>query len=392
MRKSLTSRAFRDVPDADRGRGSSYQRTGRVRLGEVTADGAEARVLGTSSYGVTIDWREAEAGRLRAHCDCPRFAEAAVCKHVWAVVLEIDDAGFSDLVPGNGPLRLGALDGGGPFDDQDVEPAAAAPRRLPPSPSPWRRHLSKLHDALALDTAMGTRIGAEQEIWFVADLAATRARGHLVIGFFRRRRKRSGEWSRLQSLAVDSAMLHGLPAGEERALLELLRMVPYNPWYTAVAGSVDRVQAGVLSAALHEQVLPRLAATGRFLWSPGGGTPPELTRTLSWDAGEPWRFRLVAERPQETGGLRLRGELYRGETTVPLSEPLLLTAAGLVIFPGTMARLDAEADFPWVLLLRESREVIVPPEEEAEALADLWALPRLPAIAGSVDLALREER
>src|SRR6187397_2709153 len=110
MPKSLTSRTYGEVPDADRGRGSAYQRAGRVRLGAITAEGLEARVLGTASYAVAIDWQEAGAGWLRAHCDCPRFAEAAVCKHVWAAIVAIDDAELSDLVPGSDPLRLAALD------------------------------------------------------------------------------------------------------------------------------------------------------------------------------------------------------------------------------------------------------------------------------------------
>jgi len=106
MRKSLTSRSYHEVPDHDRGRGSAYQRAGRVRLGEITAERLDARVLGTSRYAVTIDWQEAGAGLLRIDCDCPRFAEAAVCKHVWAVIVEIDEEGLSDLVPGESSLRL----------------------------------------------------------------------------------------------------------------------------------------------------------------------------------------------------------------------------------------------------------------------------------------------
>src|SRR6185436_7029650 len=145
-------------------------------------------------------------------------------------------------------------------------------------------------------------LGGDLEIWFVADLAATRARGHLVVGFFQRRRKRAGDWGQLKHLAVDSELLRRLPIGEERALLELLRTVPYNPWYTAVAGAFERVQAGILSPALHEHVLPRLAATGRFLCPATAGMVVDPSQPVAWDAGEPWRFRLGADRPPETGG------------------------------------------------------------------------------------------
>src|ERR1044072_3206983 len=139
----------------------------------------------------------------------------------------------------------------------------------------WQRQLSVLRERLApLEMAMGPRLGIEHETWFVADLAATRARGHLVIGFFRRRRKRSGEWGRLQSFSVDTETLRGLPDGEDRDLLELLRTVPYHPWYTSVPATVDRIHAGVLVPALHEQVLPRPPPPPRRSPGPPGPRPP----------------------------------------------------------------------------------------------------------------------
>jgi hypothetical protein len=391
MPKSLTSRCYRDVPEGDRGRGHAYQRARRVRLGKITAAGLDARVVGSDTYAVTIDWQEAAAGRLGVECDCPRFVDAGVCKHVWAVILEMDHSGLSDLVPGDGSLQVVVLDE--PFEplaDAYGRPSAASPPRR--SQSPWRRQLSTLREALQpREAALSRGLSGDVETWFVADLTATRARGSLVVGFFQRRRKRSREWGKLKPAAVDAEQLRRLPAGEERTLIELLRSVPYSPWFFG-AGTADRVQAGVVNPAMQEHLLPRLAATGRFLWSPGPGATLDLARRWSWDPGEPWRFRLVADRAGEDGGLRLRGEIHRAEESVPLATPLLLTAGGLVLFPTTIARLDAEAEFPWILLLRETKELTVPAGEEAEALAAIWGLPSLPAIAGDLDLQLREER
>ena len=392
MTKSLTSRCYRDVPDGDRGRGHAYQRARRVRLGKITAGRLDARVTGSDTYTVTIDWQEAAAGRLRVLCDCPRFVDAGVCKHVWAVILEIDESDLSDLVPGNGSLQVVVLDE--PLDPPEdwADTAAPMPRLRQ---SPWRRQLSAVREALRpREMALSRGLSGDVETWFVADLAATRARGSIVVGFFQRRRKRSREWGKLKPSAIDAEQLRQLPAGEERALIELLRAVPYSPWFFG-AGSLERVQAGVVNPAMQEHLLPRLAATGRFLWSTGPGAPLDLAKRWSWDPGEPWRFRLVADRAGEEGGLRLRGELHRteeAEESVPLEAPLLLTAGGLVLFPTTIARLEAENDFPWILMLREAGEVSVPAGEEGEALAALWGLPSLPAIAGDLDLQMREER
>jgi hypothetical protein len=429
--RTLAARCRDDVPAGDRSRGLDYQLKGRVGLGKPHATGVSARVRGSSWYTVELDWAAAHDGVLEAACECPRFADFASCKHVWAVILALDAAGLAGRVPGNEPLQLAAFgDRFEPFDDGDdgslddgLEQddggwlddsrsrdsrsripgggsfpsgrrdwdAGAAARGPAKEPSAWRRHLGALRQAAQQQGGTAPLVAAECEVLYVIDLAATRSRGQLVVGFFQRRRKRSGEWGKVKPLPVDARLLSQLPAGEDRPLLELLRAVPYVPWYGA-GGAVDRTSAGMVLPALFDHLLPRLAATGRLLVHDGGGKPVDLARTCRWDGGEPWRFRLVADRETKGGGLRLRGEIYRGEQTVALAEPLLLTAGGLVFFADTIARLDAEADFSWIVLLRQHREVAVPAAEEAEALAELWSLPALPPISGADDLHFREER
>ena len=417
--RTLAERCLADVPSGDRSRGFDYHLRGRVRLGRPDSMGVQARVRGTLEYGVELDWRDAANGVLETACECPRFADYGSCKHVWAVVLAADAAGLAGRVPGHGPLRAVPLaQSDERFDEDDerfegddgfVDDAladdggelAAGRReretsglpgpRLASKPSQWRRHFSALRQAAEQRSRPDPLAAADREVLYVVDLAATKARGQVVVGFYQRRRKRSGEWGKLKPLQVDSHLLGELPAGDDRSLLELLRAVPYLPWYGSSA-IPDRISAATVLPGLYEHLLPRLAATGRLLLHAGGGAPIDLTHTCRWDDGEPWRLRLVADRDAPDGSLRLRAEIHRGERTVPLAEPLLLTASGLVFFPGAIARLSTDVDFGWILLLREHRELVVPAAEEDEALAELWSLASVPSITGVEGLQFREER
>ncbi len=417
--RTLAERCLADAPAGDRSRGFDYHLRGRVRLGRPDSMGVQARVRGTVVYGVELDWRDAANGVLETACECPRFADYGSCKHVWAVILAADGAGLAGRVPGHGPLRAvplaqsaerfdedderfdgdDALLDDAPLDDDGELAAGRRERetsglpgpRLASKPSQWRRHLSALRQAAEQRSRPAPLPATDREVLYVVDLAATRARGQVVVGFYQRRRKRSGEWGKLKPLPVDSHLLGELPAGDDRSLLELLRAVPYLPWSGNIS-IADRVSAGTVLPGLYEHLLPRLAATGRLLLYAGGGAPIDLTHTCRWDDGEPWRLRLVADRDAPDGSLRLRAEIQRGERTVPLAEPLLLTASGLVFFPGTIARLSTDVDFGWILLLREHRELVVPAGEEDEALAELWSLAAVPPITGIEGLQLREER
>src|SRR6185436_6846898 len=146
--KSLTARCRRSVANAVRSRGESYARQGRVRIVRApeAAPVLSAAVQGEAPerYQVRIDWRLAIAdASLEVDCTCP-YAEADVCKHIWATLVEMDRHGFSQRVPGSHELYLELGDADSAID---LGPALAllGNRSLPEvPPSPWRQKLAGL--------------------------------------------------------------------------------------------------------------------------------------------------------------------------------------------------------------------------------------------------------
>jgi superfamily II DNA or RNA helicase len=277
----------------------------------------------------------------------------------------------------------------------------------PPPPAPaWRQHLSALGRALGGDSSSGhgTQLpgGAvappsaalpPDEVWYAVQTAACLSRGGLVVELFQRSRRRDGEWGLLKPLPVSQRRLAAYPAGEDRELLELLWAVSGR----AVAAEASPLwvhedpttRHALVPPPLFPSLVPRLAATGRLLVWNGSGARPELERRLDWDP-QPWTLGLRLER-SENGDLGIVGELTSDGHTRPLSEPEVLLARGLVVFPERIAPFEPRGGFPWVALLRRLKRLELPAADRAEALAQLWELPSLPAIVGPEELLPREE-
>ena len=91
MKPSLSTRLSGDFESGVRSRGQGYYYQGRVRILRGTDSEVEARVRGTQSYDVSLEW---EGGVLSAYCDCAYNDSSGPCKHLWATVLAADAQGF----------------------------------------------------------------------------------------------------------------------------------------------------------------------------------------------------------------------------------------------------------------------------------------------------------
>ena len=69
---------------------------------------------------------------------------------------------------------------------------------------------------------------------------------------------------------------------------------------------------------------------------------------------------LVDDAFASTATVKLAGHLQRGEQTARLGDAVLLLAHGVVLFPETLARLDAQHDFAWISALRQAPAIEVP--------------------------------
>ncbi|MEP7009948.1 MAG: DEAD/DEAH box helicase [Acidobacteriota bacterium] len=388
--KTLAARCRRSVSSAVRSRGESYARQGRVRV--VRAPEAEsflqAAVRGSASerYQVRIDWRLAIADlSLDVDCNCA-YAEADVCKHIWATLVEMDRLGFSLRVPGAQELylELGDAESG-----VDLGPALAllgdrSLGELPPSP--WRQKIAGLTAGrsgvsgglgASLPSASSIRTSALPPfVWLLPQGSSTLSeRGELKVEFIQQPTLKTGQRGKRRAFILRIGYPNEAPVAV-RSAIELLATLPESNWRSLGRYYGSTVSSATVPSALMPVVVPMLCATGHFGWWDEGAEPVPLT----WDDGPPWRFALALEDHERM--LRLTGRLVREGEEIPLTAPRLLLASGVVFLADRVARFAVETEaLPWVNLLRRDEMVEIPERDVGAALETLWGDPRLPPLS-----------
>ena len=398
---SFANRCSSDFPSQIRSRGEQYFRERRVQLDEIHDDRVEASVSGDSGqYDVTLDWSCAGEGFVDATCTCPYYRDSGLCKHIWATILTAEAEGAG---PKAGHRKLTVVEAG--YDDDDYlddedddydQRYLPSSRRAPSSRAPtgWKRQLEAAfeHDDGPDDdheVFFSPRSQKTREAWFVLDVAACLETNAVVVRLFQREARQTGEFGKLKSLSIDQRGIDRFQNVEDRELLRLLlankedsdegydsyrNRYGYNYY-----GYEPKTSEVSLAAEAYDKVLPGLCATGRFLWllNSSRQDPQADGRSLAWDDGAPWRFRLRIEPDDESQRWQLEGQLVRGadEPAVALKSPPLVLATGLVLQEDRLARLDANGSAGWLRALRQYPSITVPYRDRWELLKRLWQLP-----------------
>ena len=150
-----------------------------------------------------------------------------------------------------------------------------------------------------------------------------------------------------------------------------------------------RVTAILLGMRVFATTLRMIVDTGRCRLR--SSTPGITGRTIQFDDGAPWKFRVRVRR-DESGAITLSGMLARANEEMTLEEPLLLSAYGFVITKKTIARFDHAESFALVHELRQHGAPLAVPESITELLAKMYALPHVPELDLPPDLSIDESR
>jgi superfamily II DNA or RNA helicase len=343
-----------------RKRGLDYFRDQRVQLLGHGDHGVFASVIGSGGnvYEVTVS---VEPAQLASRCACLHFASGAMCKHVYATLLELDAS----------------------LDEDRQASAAMATRAMSRRPRlSWRRLLEDVERAAR--SRPRRRLRSESPPCFAVDLEMSRARGHVALSTYVHRLKKDGAPGKARHpVELDRREVESWPPSPLRdALMPVVAGViersgsPYHYGYYA-----ERERHILLGAGLAPEVLAALSASGR-LFTIASNKPGVEPVPLRWDDGPAWRFE-VAVHPVGDGTLRVDGQLVREGASLPLARPdLLLVEDGLVFVEGVVAGLDARAQAAWLPALRQLGSAILPWHEltallarAVEAGAPLPALP-----------------
>ncbi|HUT12369.1 MAG TPA: SNF2-related protein [Thermoguttaceae bacterium] len=394
-------------------RGRAYFDSGRVRIRQADGQHVAADVAGSrrTPYSVDIDWSNAVDGEGAATCTCPHYEDGYLCKHIWATLLKIDREGLGGVIPPGRASMLHEYDeelDGEDDDWEDDEPDAVAgptvhgghpdrfdvrgaPIRHTNRSSPtsiWQGQLRAVSDhATRQATAKGAALPSmpkQREAWFVLNVGETLNSGQLIVDFRQRETRNNGGFGKIKKLSVHVNDVPEFIDEEDGRLVELLvgnqasDESSYAHYYYSDYRSFSRA---AVAPAMYDLMLPRLCATGRFVWLSNSSRPGEEGKPIAWDGGDPWRFRLRAEDDGRRQLWRLSGRVWRGGNSEPLENAVLLMATGLVLFPDRLARFDVpRGDFGWIVSLRTQPAIEVPYADRDQLLDAFYRLPQFPEI------------
>ncbi len=361
MPRSFAQLHRRSFEPAVRQRGERYFRQRRVDLLDLTEHRAVGTVRGTSPYPVSVrSYRD--AAKVRFACECPFSMGELPCKHLWALLLAVDEVEAGISAVEQREQRVGGADAvaeapddadldedadehefDGEFDDSDDDepdaadaarkPAAGQPK--PPAPA-WQQRFARLLPASADASHQPVVPILDYQVFVgggVGDSAmAVQVRARFPL--------KNGELGVPRMADLPRDVIDALPS-VDRALVVWMERQQVPQWSSLAV--LSRRQTVALRQPLFVggpelgEVLPLLARTGRVLCQLDAMRGPE---PIQVDDGAPFRFRIDALVPK-VGADRCHvvGLFCRGEARVLAQNCGRLLADDVRIVQGRLVRL-----------------------------------------------------
>ena len=422
----LSRRCTDQFPRGIRTRGLRLHQRRRAHLAHRVDRAVLGRVQGDSglTYSIKVDFSAVSEQVLQVYCGCPYFQGTGPCKHLWAFLKTLDDAGIEAIVGGRtslnllpiveglssedlsyeDPLHEDLLHEDRSYEDRPDENLLGEDLLIdkgPASPPAWRELLA------AVDTVTSTpHREAHRRLWLVLDDKRPFENEGIRLRFFTQDRLKTGKFGKLKSSALGLSDLDAFEDADRKLLgflLGLSRTDPGNQVFYGYRRSYDfeyetRKREKWVPELLFDAVLPSLCAAGKFgrLGEDGSWVEPFTLDEAAWS------FKLRAEdRPE---GLTLDGyfEISKEEPAAAAAQPSILPlseldatvlASGWIFLRNHIARLqNAQRAFTWIQSLSAQGPIVVPFDEEEEALETIWTRPNLPELELPARLQRPEKR
>ncbi len=392
---TFLSRVAAAIPARARDRGEGYFLHDLVELERVGEGVAEATVQGTRPYDVRL---RRVGKRLVCSCTCPYFErEASACKHVWALVLALDEGGQLEGFDDGRPVSLEAVEPDAGYGEAAAEidrDGAGADSRARARPGAvrsgaagtWREVFGNFPSP-RLDPFAEDRLALwmRRELLYTVSAPETLDGRGLALAVSMREPRQNGTWGRARQQRIPFDDLPLLPSPQDRQILAVLAGA-HDGSYGGYSFSYSReIQPrNRLRGPLVDVVLPLAAGTGRLLLLPRDGSREPLPIRL--DEGGPWEIALSLRPADDAASYRVAGELARGADRLPLAAVELALADGWFFTRGELCRWSSPGAFPWFSALRNQPPISLPRGEAADWLAMVLAQPHLPRLELPPDL------
>ena len=349
------------VPHEIRQRGDSYFRAGRVHFFHLEGSELIFLVHGSKVYHVNLTLAR---NRLIGSCNCRYFEEnAAVCKHIWASVLELEST--NSLPESLVGIRAGTAvrsDGGSSADHSGPDSDGTVVRfRSPFRPEPLSRWKTVLDAVRRSSPRRAERTAPGKipdEIIYVVRYSDS-MRSSVGMAIRERSRKKNGEWGQARRLLLDQQQIPLLDPADREIILLLNALTSAAHRRLLESEYFIRADAAPL-------LIERMARTGRLY---AERSDRMLAGPLRWDDGAPWQLQVTINQ-EESGEYLLRGSFHRDDEELSFEEALLVSGH-LLIREGWAGPLQESEAIGWIDPLRKAGDVRIPSSDRAALLSHL---------------------
>jgi superfamily II DNA or RNA helicase len=380
-------------------RGRAYQLAGRVtRVEPGEGELVRAQVQGRQLYTVVLR----QDGRAAvAECTCPSFSEGAYCKHIWATLLDLQQA--EGQGPGAAVDRVATLRVRAPKARKRDEGEVAVRAAAEPE---WMGRLSLLRSPTSVvEDRSQELLPLQREVCYVVLPQASQRHGGLVVEFRQRTPTLTG-WSKPKALRVAREVADSLADPIDRELCGLL-LGGTAVDHFGLGDALRERGHGMLRvpSTVQRTLLQRMIGTGRCYLDADEEAGPGSEVPLVWDDAEPlgpWVLWMVGTEVSAGGAgvsagsdfdeLQVHVELRRAHEKLAIDEPHMILGGpdGVVLWGRRAAPFDDRGASRWVAQFRgdrrgggsaSARGPMRGPRAEADRFIDrLYMLPALPEI------------
>jgi len=383
-------------------RGVAYLKAERVSITRVTADDIFAVVRDGIEFQTQLS---REGDELKMYCNCPVGSRPnAACKHLWAMVLSVDEGDYitGTLKPGYIPPFAHEadsftlddaqwdddFDGDGPHSVRS-RPVAGTTARPAATLRPWEAALRTLRSEMQESDPITTQTEREREIFYEIDVSQSRDVGQLVVQTSQRQRRNSGQWGKLKPLKLRPGHTEEIGGEEDATILAYLAggTPERTNWFAQQSQTQTPVYRYRIPYELCELILPLMCGTGRVRYFE---TKDRKPNSIAWDDGPKWELSVAVKLDEDSKCWQLEGQLRREGKVIRTGETELLLPGGLVLTKTHIARLEDFDAFEWVRLLEKDEPPTVPMGEEHDLVDQIFDMPSLPRLELPNELQLEE--
>jgi len=326
-------------------RGRNIIASGALTGFQEEEDGYSAEVHGSRVYEVALFQGE-------LICECPYFEDTGACKHLYALLLAIDE-----------------------FGRKDQEPAARPAQRPAVIRSNWQMVVDAAINEEDPEPKFGDDSKFGEHLIYRLSQPPSSIHHAMEIEVFYRERKKNGELSVPKPARLRRADIERLPDEADRNILaEILLVLPdHAAWSTYYLN--DLLKSTLFLTGPRLPALARqLADTGRLYSGPSFAK--DQWRPISWSPNK-WRLRLRPEVRSEEW-VEAAMDLMDGDQVIPIRKAAFLDFR-VVLYENTLAELETRSSNAWIRQASNGQNLYIPRADWPHFFGLVTSLRRGPA-------------